>query len=269
MTATDASPTTDHRGGYTLDNSWSDARQRLGYLEQCFDGGTTRRLAGLGVGAGWRCLEVGAGGGSITRWLADRVGPTGRVVAVDLDTRFVADVGTGNVEVHERDIAADGLPGVGYDLIHARAVLMHIPGRDDVLAAMLAALRPGGWLLIEEGDIFPAMVAAGAFADGVAEIIAALTRTGVAWTWARDLPARLDAAGLDEVDAQTDMELFRGRSPWARLLQVSSAQLRPLLLAGGTTPDVMDRFDAVLDDPRQWFPSFALICARGRRPMIG
>ncbi|HZM84459.1 MAG TPA: class I SAM-dependent methyltransferase [Candidatus Limnocylindrales bacterium] len=40
-----------------------------------------------------------------------------------------------------------------FDVIHARAVLTHLPERDEVLARLVAALRPGGWLLIEDVDI--------------------------------------------------------------------------------------------------------------------
>ena len=43
----------------------------------------------LGLGPGWRCLEVGAGSGSVARWLAAKVGPEGSVLATDIDTRWV------------------------------------------------------------------------------------------------------------------------------------------------------------------------------------
>lgn len=60
---------------------------RLRLLEVCRDPGTIGRLDRLGVSCGWRCLEVGAGHGSIARWLAERVGPTGSVLAADIDPR--------------------------------------------------------------------------------------------------------------------------------------------------------------------------------------
>lgn len=76
---------------YGFDASWSDERRRLALIERCYDPITTARLTQLGVAEGWRCLDVGAGGGSISRWLRDQVGPDGEVVAVDLDTRFFED----------------------------------------------------------------------------------------------------------------------------------------------------------------------------------
>src|SRR6516164_6049908 len=63
-------------------------RERLALLTQFTDPITTRRLTDLGVGPGWRCLDVAAGNGSVARWLAGRVGREGRVVATDLNPRF-------------------------------------------------------------------------------------------------------------------------------------------------------------------------------------
>lgn len=58
-------------------------------LEATFDPSTIGYLTGVGVTAGWACWEIGAGGGSIARWLAERVGPTGSVLATDIDPRFI------------------------------------------------------------------------------------------------------------------------------------------------------------------------------------
>jgi len=50
--------------------------------------------------------QVGARRGSIARWLAERVGPRGSVLATDLDTRFLADLPTG-VRVRRLDLRHD------------------------------------------------------------------------------------------------------------------------------------------------------------------
>ena len=123
--------------------------KRLGLLAQRFDAGTIRRLGELGVTDGWRCLEVGAGHGSVARWLADRVGPSGSVVAADIDARFLTGL-PDNVDVRELDIRDQDLEPE-FDLAHCRALLMHLPD-PDALARIVAALRPGGVLLVEEGD---------------------------------------------------------------------------------------------------------------------
>lgn len=139
---------TAYLGSRTDDHTESD---RLRLLEACRDPGTIRRLEGLGVGPGWRCLEVGAGRGSIARWLAGRVGPAGSVVAAELDPRFLTDL-PAPVEVRRVDVRERGFEPGAYDLVHCRAVLMHLPDPATALARMVAALRPGGVLLVEEGD---------------------------------------------------------------------------------------------------------------------
>jgi 2-polyprenyl-3-methyl-5-hydroxy-6-metoxy-1,4-benzoquinol methylase len=89
---------------YLVPNAWQRARERLALLEQVRDPGTRRHLDALGVGAGWQCLEVGAGGGSIATWLCEQVGPSGRVVATDLDTRFLETVKCAPLDVWRHDI---------------------------------------------------------------------------------------------------------------------------------------------------------------------
>src|SRR5262249_41196057 len=74
---------------FATDSPDAFERRRLALLTEIADPITPRRLSDLGVGPGWRCLDVGAGDGSIARWLAARVGPEGRVVATDLEPRFL------------------------------------------------------------------------------------------------------------------------------------------------------------------------------------
>jgi precorrin-6B methylase 2 len=255
--------------GYAFDNSWEQARRRLNLLEELYDPLTIRSLERVGVKPGWRCLEVGAGAGSITRWLCSRVGPAGRVVALDLDTRLVEElaVAEDNLEVHRQDVVADGIPGGDYDLIHARMVLIHIPVREALLEALAASLRPGGWLVIEEGDGFPVTALAdGQYAELWRLIMSVLEAAGMHHTWARELPALFDRLGLEEVEAECDAGLHRGGSAFPEVFAVSVAQIRPLLLAAGATDGQLDDAVSLLADPTRWFPGWAMVCARGRAP---
>lgn len=253
--------------GYTLDNAWEQARRRLGLLEACYDPGTIRRLEALGVAPGWRSLEVGAGGGSVTRWLCGAVGPQGRVCAVDLDTRFVEEIDADNLDVARLDVTTDPLPAGGFDLVHTRALLMHLPPREQVLDALVAALRPGGLLLVEEGDRFPFdALATGFYGEVIEGGLAALSQAGVDLEWARHLPSRLAERGLEAIGVDSSVALFEGGSPEAELLRLSVLQLRDLVVAAGIRPEQLDRWDALLDEPGSWFPSFGLVAAWGRRP---
>lgn len=76
-------------GGYLLDNRQAEAGRRFGALAELFDPVTFRHFETVGVAAGWRCWEAGAGGPSVPTWLAERVGTTGTVVASDLDVSWL------------------------------------------------------------------------------------------------------------------------------------------------------------------------------------
>lgn len=121
-------------------------------LAALFDATTFRHLDRLGIAAGWRCWEVGAGAATVPTWLAQRVGPEGHVLATDIDMTFLQSSGEVPYEVRRHDIGADPAPPGAFDLVHARLLLEHIPSRDAALHTMTQALRPGGWLLIESAD---------------------------------------------------------------------------------------------------------------------
>lgn len=138
---------------YLLDNADEREGDRWTALADLYDEATHRHLIGLGVGPGWNCLELGAGGGSIARWLAHRVAPSGTVTATDLDLRWIEHLVAANLDVVQHDVAVDPLPGEAYDLIHTRLVLGHVADPDGAVRRLVGALRPGGWLLLEEYDL--------------------------------------------------------------------------------------------------------------------
>src|SRR5262245_13869653 len=134
--------------GYLLDNDWVNARRRLAILEASADPVTIRHLEGLRVDDGWHCLEIGGGGGSITEWLCRRVGQTGRVVATDLNPRFLNALDYPNLEVRQHNIVEDELESEAFDFVHTRAVLTFIGERSTALDRIVSALKPGGWALL-------------------------------------------------------------------------------------------------------------------------
>jgi ubiquinone/menaquinone biosynthesis C-methylase UbiE len=137
---------------YILDNSAPETRRRFDGLSTVFDPGTFRLIVERGLTSGWHCLEVGAGSGTVAAWLGGHVGPTGFVLATDIYPRFVEELHRPNIEVRRHDVTADPLPEAAFDLVHARLVLIHLPMRDAVLRRLISAVKPGGWLLIEDFD---------------------------------------------------------------------------------------------------------------------
>jgi 2-polyprenyl-3-methyl-5-hydroxy-6-metoxy-1,4-benzoquinol methylase len=254
-------------GGETTYVLGTEERRRLELLEECLDPITARSLDAIGVAPGWRCLELGGGGGSVTRSLCARVGSSGRVTAVDLDTRFLDEIAADNLDVDRRDLLADGIPGGGYDLVHARMLLIHLPTREKFLEEMAAALRPGGWMLVEEVDVFPIdTLAEGVYGETLSAFIDAFQAAGAATTFGRELPALFDRAGLEAVEPLCTVPVYRGGSPWAAVNTASITQIRPLMLAAGATEALLDEMGRLMEDRTQWLHHFAIYSVRGRAP---
>jgi SAM-dependent methyltransferase len=143
-------------GTYGYDQSWARERDRLDSMEELFDRGTTALIEELGIAPGWRCLEVGAGSGSVAIWMADRVGGAGQVLATDVETIHLDGRRRPGLEIRRHDILTDPLPSEHFDLVHARLLVEHVGGA--ALDRMVSSLRPGGWLVIESFDwVVPAL----------------------------------------------------------------------------------------------------------------
>jgi len=125
--------------------------RRLAALCRWRDPRSFELLTAVGIAPGWRCLEVGAGSGSVARWMVDQVYPDGSVLSGDIDLRFHCDAVPG-MEVRELDVMNDPLPAGECDVVHARALLMHLPDRPKAVDRFIATLQPGGWIVIEDGD---------------------------------------------------------------------------------------------------------------------
>lgn len=263
-------PDPKHR--YLLDNAQAEAGQRFVALAELFDSVTCGHFARLGLGPGWRCWEVGAGGRSIPEALAMAVGPTGYVLATDINPAWLAPDAT--YEVRRHDVAADPPPGPGtFDLVHARLVLVHVPDRVRALATMVAALRPGGWLLIEDADTElqplvcldetgPAQKRANRLRRAFRELLA---RRGADLRYGRTLPRALRDAGLVDVAAAGN---FPVGGPVCNQLEIASVrQVRARLFEAGLVDDLeIDAHLAAVEAGELDLSLAPLISAWGRRP---
>ena len=188
----------------------------------------------LRVGPGWRCWEVGAGGRSIPEALAAAVGLTGYVLATDINPVWLDPRGT--YEVRRHDIVADPPPGM-FDLVHARLVLVHVPDRAAALATMVAALRPGGWLLVEDADteLQPLVCLEESGPAQRRTNRELMTRCGADLRYGRTLPRTLRAAGLVDVAAAGDLPV--GGTVCDRLETATLRHVRAELVASRLTDD--------------------------------
>ena len=257
--------------GYLLDNRQPEAGRRLQALSTLFDDWTFRHLQKLGLSPGWRVWEVGAGGPTVPAWLAGQVGREGYVLATDLDLSWL-DATDGGYVTRRHDIGAEPVPEDGFDLVHARLVLVHVPERARALAAMVAVLRPGGWLLVEEADPAlqplvcpdesgPEQRLANKLKDGFRVLMA---ERGVDLAYGRTLPRQLRAAGLTAVES--DAYFPMGGRACDELERVTVEQIRDRLVAAGVAGDEeIDRHLAHVDSGRLDLATSPLISAWGRK----
>ena len=253
--------------GYVLPHTIPQEDERLTLMSQMLDPQMFFRLGQIGVAPGWRCLEVGAGNGSVSVWLAGQVGPSGHVVASDIDTRYLDKLGPPNIEVRKIDVTQDAL-GDGYDLVCARAILHHIPQRIDVVRRLAAAVRPGGWILIEEPDFHPVMASDSAvMCDFWKGFLAWAANHGIDYYIGRRVAGLLADEGIADLAVHGETILFNGGSLAARYLKLTMEELAESIVASGlvgksTWSETMDLFE----NPRFWTWQNAYVTTAGRKP---
>ncbi|MER7395020.1 methyltransferase domain-containing protein [Streptomyces sp. NPDC000151] len=207
--------------------------ERLQLLERTYDPGTVRALSQLPMRSDWRCLELGAGAGSIAYWLAERV-PDGSVLAVDIDPRFIDAGRAPGLEVRGSDITTDDFPPGSFDLIHARALFMHLPRREEMVERAMKWLAPGGWLVLEDVHFLPAADSPYPVWQQVhGAYLEALAGQGIDLAWARRIPARLAAAGCDAVGLSVTPGGLGVDEVQDRLLSIRLIQSGPRLVEAG------------------------------------
>lgn len=230
-----------------MENRRAEAGERFVALAELFDAWTFRHLEDLGVGSGWRCWEVGAGGVSVPRGLAERVGADGRVLATDIDVSWAEAAAGGVLEVRNHDVLRDPPPDEAFDLVHARLVLVHLEDRAAAMRVMIDALRPGGWLVIEDAD--PALQPLAcpdergpdeALANKLrARMRQLMAERGADLAYGRTLPRLLRESGLDDVRAEA---YFPISAPACAVLEAATVRhVRDQLLAADlATPEEID-----------------------------
>jgi SAM-dependent methyltransferase len=248
-----------------------NALTRFEALSQMFDAATKRHLDGCGLRRGWHCLEAGAGGGSIAVWLSKRVGPAGKVIATDIDTKFLKRRQVPNLQIWHHDITCDPIPKDAFDLVHTRMMLIHIPERDEVLKRLAAALKPGGWLVAEEFDALSLSadptISPGEVVLKTYQAMQGLNRDQrVDGRYGRLLFGRFRTLGLAEVAAEGRIFMIQKGSAAARLLR-ASFDLRRVAMqeAAYLTDSEFDHDMEFMAKSQFMMPSPILWTALGRR----
>ena len=255
---------------YLLDNQQTQAGQRFDALAQLFNPSTFRHMQSTGLSPGWRVWEVGAGGASVPEWIAEQT--HGYVLATDIDTSWLDREG-GGFEVKNHDIGTDPAPDDGFDLVHARLVLVHVPGRVDALTTMINALKPGGWVLLEEADpgLQPLVCPDeyGAEQELANKLKMAfrflMADRGVDLSFGRKLPRLLRSAGLVEV--QSDSFFPMSGSACNELERATVEQIREFLIAADlATEDEIEQHLSNVATGRLDLATSPIVSAWARKP---
>jgi SAM-dependent methyltransferase len=250
---------------YVFDNVSKNAGAQYRELSRVYDENTIRHIEQRGIDKGWSCLEVGGGGGSIASWLCARVGVRGRVLATDLDPRFLLELSYENLEVRRHDIRTEGLPKGEFDLAHARLVLIHLPDREVALRRIIDALKPGGWIVVEEFDALTFLpdpaVSPGEVNMRVRQaFVEALTARGVDLHCGRLLAHELKANGLVQIGVEATASLWGGKSSGTRLMRLHFEEMREPMVSSGLISPVefdadlkrIDQEDFLMPSPMMW-----------------
>ncbi len=231
----------------------------------------------IGLHAGDRVVDLGCGPLGVLDLFAERVGPTGHVVGLDREARYLAIArqeldarGFTGVELMVSDATGTALDPGSFDLVHERLVLNNVPQPSAVLAEMVRLTRPGGHVAVQDVDWLTwTCLPEHSGWDRL--------RTAAAAVWSGDvhigrrLPALLRAAGLVDVEVMPHMRVFRPGEPYHRLLVRFVALHRERILAGRSmTAAQLDGavagLEAHLADPATVTLYATFFQAWGRRP---
>ena len=253
---------------YTLPHGLTGERQRLTLMSALLDPIELAHIARLGVRPGWRCLELGCGNGSIAQALAERVAPTGQVVASDVDLTYIINLQVPCLEVRRIDILQDAIEEGAYDFVVARALLHHLTPARKALERMVTALKPGGVLLSIEPDM---LCCVGVEPDSMRTFwqgwLQWSVEVGIDYSIGRKIPAWLDSLGLEDAAGEGHAPQFNGALDWAMYWAETMRELAPSLLKSGfVTEKLLEEFRARYQDPHYWTSVITFIANWGRKP---
>jgi 2-polyprenyl-3-methyl-5-hydroxy-6-metoxy-1,4-benzoquinol methylase len=259
---------------YSFDNDWLKARQRLSALEMIEDPATIDHLREIGVAEGWHCLEVGGGGGSIAEWLCRRVGPAGYVMATDVNPRHLETIDFPQMKAIRHNVVTDDLEVSRFDLVHTRNLLIHLAERVEVICKLAEAVKPGGWILIEETDFVtnrcdPTIghTFGILYARIMQEVYRSVEDRGVDIHCGERLFGMLHTLGFELLNGEGRAKIFQGGAAAAEYNRLTYEQLKgPVVAAGRVEEREYDDFLALFGNPSFLWRGPLRVSVWGRRP---
>jgi hypothetical protein len=242
--------------------------ERLRLLADAFDPGSLRWLSPR-VRPGNHCLVLGPGTEPIVHWLEQAVGPDGRVTPLDIRPRSWCHVSSESPQI-PASVTHQLTAGPGpFDLVHVRFALAHALKKDELLAALVEAVRPGGLLVIEEPDFGSARALAGpenarrSFNNVQSATELVFATLGLDHAVGSRIPA-----GFENIAIENDAAIVPGKAPLADVMAMSATQLAAALIGTGfPSPSDIERYRAFATDPECWATYVAIVRGAGQRPL--
>lgn len=230
-------------GQYSLATGEAAVR-RLHALHRIHSPAGRRVLLRAGLKPGMHVADFGCGVGATSRMLAEMVGPAGHVTGVDLSAaqleqsrKLCESDGLSNVSFVEASACASGLPRNSFDLVYCRYLLLHLVDPAGCLQEMLDVLKPGGVLVVEDGDLTSAGSVPESSLGWFAKLFRGLGPTrGLDYGLANGLYHLVKAAGCADPDIEiVQNTIVRGEDRF--LLKWSVEEAAPAFVSAGLVTD--------------------------------
>lgn len=222
------------------------------------------------VRPGMAVLEAGAGSGGMLSWFAEKVGPEGDVLGLDIDLSRAAPPRP-PVRHQEADLYRPAGEPEAFDLVYARLVLMHLPDPAAAIEALIAWVKPGGVLAIADLDCTtcrpadPDAPGAGEFGAAIDEIRNAMADCALMDpAFGVRLPSMMGAAGLEAVETRRFERIVQGGSDWAEFMAHNNELIGKTIGAENASETVARH----MRSPGMRFHDQTLVCVTARKPVL-
>lgn len=257
-------------------------KERLQLQARLWEPKVEALLERLGVQPGWHCLDVGCGAMGILGPLSRRVGPTGRVVGIDIDPKllaaaraYIADENLTNVEIYAKDARNTDLPRESFDLVHTRFMLVfgHAP---EILQEMFTLTRPGGLIVAQEtdqsawnfypaNDVWPRLKAV---------LEEAFLHIGGNANLGPLLLPLMRNLGLVDLQFQVSSLALTGPHPYMQMPLIGAQGFRPVILQNNLLSEqelneLLTAYEQMITRPETYATWFNVNQVWGRKPLSG
>lgn len=241
----------ENKNRYLWQHDLKGEAERLNMMSDLLDPASRFHIEQTGVSSGWKCLEIGAGNGTLSLWLSSKVGPSGLAIATDINSDLMSGLKARNLEVRKFDVVNEEPSDSPYDLVLIRALLHHLPQRREVITKMISWLKPGGWLFIEEPDFYPTWTAEPVEQrEFWSSFVSWASTHGIDYYVGRKIGQWLSEEGMKNIKAEGHAIEYNGGSEFAEWWISSIAEISESLQAeGGVSDESLDQFYTLYKDP--------------------